>query len=199
MDRKVFLVALVAFVGLGSFRNERVFPAADFDLIISRGRIVDGTGNPWFEADIAIKDGRVAEIGRLDQSRAAKTLGAQGLIVAPGFIDVHTHIENGIVARPAAENFLRMGVTSVVTGNCGGSELKLGEWFAGLEKNGVSINIASLIGHNAVRRAGMNGDFNRPPSPEELQKMRELVEQGMRDGAVARCGYTLSDQKGDDR
>jgi N-acyl-D-amino-acid deacylase len=184
MYRKVFLIILVAFISLGSFGNVKVSPVVDFDLIISRGRIVDGTGNPWFEADIAVKNGKVVEIGRFDQSRAGKAIGAQGLIVAPGFIDVHTHIENGIVARPAAENFLRMGVTSVVTGNCGGSELKLDEWFAGLEKNGISLNIASLIGHNTVRRAGMSGDFNRPPSPEELQKMRELVEKGMRDGAV---------------
>jgi N-acyl-D-amino-acid deacylase len=184
MHHKVYLIALVTVFCLVLAKNYTVSTAAQYDLMISRGRIIDGTGNPWFEADIGIKDGKVAEIGRLDQSRAAKTLGAQGLIVAPGFIDVHTHIENGIVARPAAENFLRMGVTSVVTGNCGGSELKLGEWFGGLERNGVSINIASLIGHNTVRRAGMNGDFNRPPSPEELQKMRELVEQGMSDGAV---------------
>ncbi len=156
----------------------------DFDLIIARGRIADGTGNPWFEADIAVKDGRIVEIGRIDASRAAKTLDAKGLIVAPGFIDVHTHIESGIGALPTAENFLRMGVTSVVTGNCGGSALNLGEWFKGLEDKGISINIASLVGHNTVRRAGMNGDFDRPPTPEELQKMRDLVERAMRDGAV---------------
>jgi N-acyl-D-amino-acid deacylase len=156
----------------------------DFDLIIARGRIVDGTGNPWFEADVAIKDGRIAEIGRIDTSRAAKTIDAKGLIVAPGFIDVHTHIESGIGALPAAENFLRMGVTSVVTGNCGGSAPNLGDWFKELEGKGVSINIASLVGHNTVRRAGMNGDFDRPPTSEELQKMRELVERAMRDGAV---------------
>jgi N-acyl-D-amino-acid deacylase len=156
----------------------------NYDLIIAHGRIFDGTGNPWFAADIAIKDGRIVEIGRIDSSRAAQTIDAKGLNVAPGFIDVHTHIEGGIAARPTAENFLRMGVTSVVTGNCGGSALHLGEWFKGLEKEGVSLNIASLVGHNTIRRAGMNGDFDRPPTPEELQKMRELVERGMRDGAV---------------
>ncbi len=158
--------------------------AAEFDLIVSRGRVVDGAGNPWFEADIAVKDGRIAGIGRFDSSRAAKTIDAKGLVVAPGFIDVHTHIEGGIFELPAAENFLRMGVTSVVTGNCGGSALNLGEWFARLEEKGVSINIAALIGHNTVRRAGMSGDFDRPPTPEELQKMRDLVDQAMRDGAV---------------
>jgi N-acyl-D-amino-acid deacylase len=158
--------------------------ANDFDLVIAHGRVFDGTGNPWFEADIAVKNGRIIEIGRIDPSRAAKSIDAKGLIVVPGFIDVHTHIESGIGALPTAENFLRMGVTSVVTGNCGGSALKMGEWFKGLEERGISINIASLIGHNSVRRAGMEGDFDRPPTTEELQKMRDLVEQAMRDGAV---------------
>jgi N-acyl-D-amino-acid deacylase len=156
----------------------------EFSLIVAGGRIVDGTGNPWFEADVAIKDGQIAAIGRIDRARAAQSIDAKGLVVAPGFIDVHTHIEGGIFELPAAENFLRMGVTSVVTGNCGGSTLNLGEWFARLERSGVSINIASLIGHNTVRRAGMSGDFDRPPSPEELQKMRDLVDRAMRDGAV---------------
>jgi N-acyl-D-amino-acid deacylase len=157
---------------------------AEFDLIIKGGRIVDGTGNPWFEGDVAIKDGRVAEIGRIAAERAARAIEARGMIVAPGFIDVHTHIEGGIFERPAAENFLRMGVTSVITGNCGGSSLPLGDWFSRLEKNGVAINIGSLVGHNTVRRAGMQGDFDRPPTKEELERMRALVEQAMRDGAV---------------
>ncbi|MDX2031671.1 MAG: D-aminoacylase [Blastocatellia bacterium] len=158
--------------------------AVEFDLLLTRGRIVDGTGNPWFEADLAIRDGRIAAIGRIDSARAARVIDARGLIVAPGFIDVHTHIESGIESLPAAENFLQMGVTSVVTGNCGSSALDLGAWFARLEKLGVSINIAALIGHNTVRRAGMNGDFDRPPTAEELRKMRDLVDRAMRDGAV---------------
>jgi N-acyl-D-amino-acid deacylase len=157
---------------------------ADFDLIVAGGRVVDGTGNPWFEADIAIKDGKIAEIGKLDPKRGARVIDAKGLIVAPGFVDVHTHIEGGIVSQPAAENFLRMGVTSVVTGNCGGSAANLGEWFSRLEQNGISINVASLVGHNTVRRAGMSGDFDRPPTAEELQRMRDLVAQAMLDGAV---------------
>jgi N-acyl-D-amino-acid deacylase len=174
------LLALLAVVlSLGGLPN-----AADFDLIVSGGRIVDGTGNPWFEADIAIKDGRIVALGKIEPARAASAINAKGLIVAPGFIDVHAHIERGIERLPGAENFLRMGVTSVVTGNCGGSASNLGEWFAALEKAGVSLNIASLIGHNTVRREGMNGDFDRPPNAEELQKMRDLVDKAMRDGAL---------------
>lgn len=156
----------------------------DFDLIITGGRIVDGAGNPWFAADLAVKDGRIAGLGQFTADRAARRIDASGLIVAPGFIDVHTHIESGIEARPTADNFLQMGVTSVITGNCGSSALPLGDWFSKLETGGVSINIGSLIGHNTVRRAGMKGDFDRQPSPEELQRMRELVDEAMRDGAV---------------
>ncbi|HZS07879.1 MAG TPA: D-aminoacylase [Blastocatellia bacterium] len=157
---------------------------ADFDLVITGGRIVDGTGNPWVEADVAVKDGLIADIGRIAPERAARVIDAHGKVVAPGFIDVHTHIEGGITQLPGAENFLQMGVTSVITGNCGGSALPLGEWFDKLEKTGISINVGSLVGHNTVRRAGMNGDFDRPPTPEELQRMRDLTAQAMRDGAV---------------
>jgi N-acyl-D-amino-acid deacylase len=182
--RRLLVCALLVALAIPLFHHAAASPDADFDLIISRGRIADGTGNPWFEADLAVKDGRIVEIGKLDPKRAARAIDAKGLIVAPGFIDVHTHIESNIFELPQAENFLRMGVTSVVTGNCGGSALNLGDWFSRLEQKGVSLNIASLIGHNAVRRAGMKGDFDRPPTPEELQKMRELVDQAMRDGAV---------------
>jgi N-acyl-D-amino-acid deacylase len=185
MTRKLLLLCVMfVAVAAGFFYRSVNSSQNDFDLIVANGRVVDGTGNPWFIADVAIKGGRIAEIGKLDPKRAARVIDAKDLIVAPGFIDVHTHIEGGITEFPAAENFLRMGVTSVVTGNCGSSALNLGEWFSRLEKQGISINVASLVGHNTVRRAGMNGDFDRAPSPEELQKMRDLVTQAMRDGAV---------------
>jgi N-acyl-D-amino-acid deacylase len=183
--RKQFLLLLLLLLALAPWQPASSHGGvADFDLLITRGRIVDGTGNPWFEADLAIKDGRIAAIGRIEPARAARVLNAKGLIVAPGFIDVHTHIEGGIFEQPLAENFLRMGVTSVVTGNCGSSALDLADWFARLEARGVSINIAALIGHNTVRRAGMNGDFDRPPAADELQAMRDLVDRAMRAGAV---------------
>jgi N-acyl-D-amino-acid deacylase len=181
--RTFLLLALLSVVTILSWRRAASAPA-EFDLVISGGRVVDGTGNPWFKADVAVKNGRIAEIGRIDPSRAARVITAKDLIVAPGFIDVHTHIESNIFDLPAAENFLRMGVTSVVTGNCGGSALPLGDWFARLEQKGFSINVASLVGHNTVRHDGMGGDFDRPPTPEELRKMRDLVDQAMRDGAV---------------
>jgi N-acyl-D-amino-acid deacylase len=159
-------------------------PKPDFEVIIRGGRVVDGSGNPWFVADLGVRNGRIAEIGRIAAERGARVIDARGLAVAPGFIDVHGHVESGILEIPTADSFLRMGVTSVITGNCGGSALPLGEWFTRLEQAGVSINVGALAGHNTIRRAGMNGDFDRVPTGEELRRMVELTEQAMREGAV---------------
>ncbi len=179
-----FVIIVLTLISSGSGKHPFQQSGQPFDLVITGGRLVDGTGNPWFVADLAIRDGRIVEIGRIERSRAKRVIDAAGFIVAPGFIDVHTHIEGGITALPTAPNFLHMGVTSVVTGNCGGSVRDIGKFFGELEEQGISINIASLIGHNTVRRAGMNGDFDRPPSSEELQRMKDLVDRAMRDGAV---------------
>ena len=157
--------------------------AADYDLLIRNARVVDGTGNPWFRADVAIRNGRIAAIGRLADASAVRVIDAAGRVLAPGFIDIHTHVEDGIEKVPGADNYVMDGVTTVVTGNCGGSWRDLGEAFARLEKNGIGLNVASLVGHNTVRRAVM-GAANRPATAEELARMQELVERGMRDGAL---------------
>jgi N-acyl-D-amino-acid deacylase len=157
--------------------------AADYDLLIRNARVVDGAGNPWFRADVAVKDGRIAAIGRLGEAGARRVVDAQGRVVAPGFIDIHTHVEDGVEKVPGGDNYVMDGVTSVVTGNCGGSVDDLGAWFAKIEKIGLGLNVASLIGHNTVRRQVM-GTENRQASPEEIVKMQALVEKGMTDGAV---------------
>jgi N-acyl-D-amino-acid deacylase len=156
--------------------------AAEFDTIIRGGRIVDGTGNPAFFADVAIQSGRIAAIGKLAENGEVE-LDAEGKIVAPGFIDVHTHAED-IDEMPLAENFARMGVTTLVLGNCGSSVANVGEFFQRLEATNVSVNVATLIGHGTVRGRAMGGSFDRPPTNEELEKMRQHVEQAMKDGAV---------------
>ncbi|MDX2149104.1 MAG: D-aminoacylase [Bryobacteraceae bacterium] len=157
--------------------------AADFDLLIRNARVVDGTGNPWFLADVGVRDGRIAAMGNLSARTAERVIDAGRRVVAPGFIDVHTHVESGVEKVPRGDNYLLDGVTTVVTGNCGGSELPLGEWFGKLEARGLGLNLASLVGHNTVRRAVM-GTENRAATPDEIAKMSALVEQGMRDGAV---------------
>ncbi len=156
--------------------------ANTYDLILRGGRIVDGTGNPAFHADVAVKDGRIAALGRIEAS-ANSEIDAAGLIVAPGFIDVHTHADE-VADMPRAENFLRMGVTTIVAGNCGGSALDVGKALAEIEEKQVSINYATLIGHNTVRRSAMNGVHDRAPTAEELAQMESLVDRAMQAGAV---------------
>lgn len=153
-----------------------------YDIVLRHGRVVDGSGNPAFFADVAVKAGRIVAIGRVTGETKTE-IDARGLIVAPGFIDVHTHADE-VAAQPRAENFLRMGVTTVVVGNCGGSALDVGKFFSEVESNQVSINVATLIGHNTVREKAMGGSFDRPPTTEEMGKMKALVDQAMKDGAV---------------
>lgn len=153
------------------------------DVIIKNGRILDGTGNSWYWGDVAIKDGKILKLGQLPTMQAPKIIDAKGLLIAPGFIDVHTHIEGDEVKNPAAENFIYDGVTTVVTGNCGSSQTNIKNYFSKLDSLKLSVNVATLVGHNDVRKAVM-GTANRKPTEEELKKMEALVEQAMRDGAV---------------
>jgi N-acyl-D-amino-acid deacylase len=156
--------------------------AENFDTIIRHGLIVDGSGNPGFHADLAVKDGHIAAIGKIIGS-AKEEIDATGLVVAPGFIDVHTHADD-VADFPLAENFLRMGVTSIVVGNCGSSDLDIAKLFQKIEATHVSLNVASLIGHNSVRERAMGGSFDREPTSAEREKMKTIVRQAMADGAV---------------
>jgi N-acyl-D-amino-acid deacylase len=159
-----------------------LLPAATYDWVLRHGRVIDGTGNPAVSADVAIQAGRIAAIGHI-AGGATRELDVRGLIIAPGFIDVHTHAED-VVDLPLAENFLRMGVTTLVLGNCGGSKLNIGEFFTQLEAKPAAPNIATLIGHNTVRSQVMGGSFQRPPTAPELAQMKTLVGQAMQAGAV---------------
>src|SRR3984957_12339456 len=125
------------------FLPSHVF-AESYDLIIRPGRVVDGTGNPAFFADIAITNGRVAAIGRITGD-AKSEIDAKGLVVAPGFIDVHTHADE-IAEKPLAENFVRMGVTTIVVGNCGASAPDIEELFRDVQAATVSAKVSTLIG-----------------------------------------------------
>jgi N-acyl-D-amino-acid deacylase len=156
--------------------------AAEYDVLIHGGRIVDGTGNPAFFADVAIKDGKIVALGKVPRT-AEREVDAKGRIVCPGFIDVHTHAEE-VDDLPLAENFVRMGVTTIVLGNCGGSVLNVNEFFKRLEATNVSLNVATLVGHGTVRNRVMGGSFMRPPTEDEISRMKALVEQAMKDGAV---------------
>lgn len=189
MKTSLFKSALLALIALalgslifGQLDHRVTAQAPAYDLLITNARIVDGSGNPWFGGDVAIKDGRIVRIGRIAPQAAAKTIDARDQIVAPGFIDVHTHVES-IYNLPTAENFVRMGVTSLVTGNCGSSATDVGQFLGRVNEKPLSVNLATLIGHGSVRRQVMGAD-DRPPTADELMKMEALVEQGMKDGAV---------------
>jgi len=177
----LFALALGGFVWF-QFRVDAQAPAPPFDLLITNARIVDGSGNPWFRSDVAIKDGRIVRIGHLGPETATRTIDARGQIVAPGFIDVHTHVES-IYNLPTADNFVRMGVTTLVTGNCGSSATDVAEFLGRIKDKPLAVNLATLIAHGSVRRRAM-GLGDRAPTPEELEQMESLVEQGMKDGAV---------------
>ena len=157
--------------------------AQSFDLVILNGKIIDGTGNSWYYGDVGIKNGKIVSIGKLSNAETKHVIEASSLIVSPGFVDVHTHIEGGELTTPTADNFIYDGVTSVVTGNCGGSNLDMAAYFRRLDSAKISINVASLIGHNTVRRAVM-GDLQRDPTTEEQTRMEALVEKAMKEGAV---------------
>jgi N-acyl-D-amino-acid deacylase len=156
---------------------------ADYDLIVRGGRVADGTGNPAFHADVAIRAGRIAAVGKIPSIENESALDARGLVVAPGFIDVHTHAED-ILELPLGENFVRMGVTTIVAGNCGSSETDVGEFFRKVEDSTVSPNVATLVGHGSVRSKVMGGSFMRPPTDAEMNEMKALVGQAMKDGAL---------------
>ncbi|MBO9199849.1 MULTISPECIES: N-acyl-D-amino-acid deacylase family protein [Niastella] len=153
------------------------------DVLIKNGRIIDGAGNSWFYGDVAVKDGKILAIGKLADYAAPQIIDAHKMIVAPGFIDVHGHVEGAIFQWPTADNYIYDGVTTVITGNCGGSSSSLKNFFHRLDSLHPSINIASLVGHNTVREQVMHRD-NRLPTPAEQQQMESLVEEAMKDGAV---------------
>jgi N-acyl-D-amino-acid deacylase len=159
----------------------------DFDLIVRHGRIVDGTGNPWFIGDIGIRDGRLLAIGRV-QGTSRRTIDATGLVVAPGFIDIHNHSDETILVDPDAESMVRQGVTSMIFGE-GGSAAPSDRWprfsayFGDLRRLGLSVNVGSYVGSSEIWTR-VHGARAGPAAPSDVDRMRTLVDEAMRDGAL---------------
>ncbi|MDX6443910.1 MAG: N-acyl-D-amino-acid deacylase [Blastocatellia bacterium] len=182
----VFFVALALVASWQLWFRRSSGCSGNFDLAIIGGQIVDGLGGRSFKADIGIRDKRIACIGIVDPKHATEVIDATRLTITPGFIDVHTHVERNIPTRSEpflAPNFIRQGVTTIITGNCGRSFLEIGKAFKQLEANGMQINLASFLGHNTVRQHVMS-DSAAVPTAEQLIKMKGLVSAGMRDGAL---------------
>jgi N-acyl-D-amino-acid deacylase len=179
-----------------------------FDIIIKNAKVIDGSSIPWFKADIGIECGKISMIGNLKDEKADYTIDALKLFATPGFIDIHTHADFTILVNPRAESLVRQGVTTLVVGNCGHAVYPIKEdkkelikrtifgyvegieinwntlegYFKRLEEQGIAVNVAALSGHGAIRIAVMGFD-NRKPTKDELEEMRKLVEQDMKDGA----------------
>ena len=177
-----------------------------FDLVIRNGHIVDGTGSPWYAGDLGIRGGRIAAIGRLDGAKAARTVDAAGAVVAPGFIDMLGQSDLTILANPTLPSKVFQGITTEITGE-GGSPAPLNDaiiaadqagydqvevtpdwrtlaqYYARLERQGIGLNMATYVGATQVRRMVL-GDDDKDPTPAQLDRMRELVRQAMREGAV---------------
>lgn len=155
-----------------------------FDVLVRNGRVMDGRGNPWLREDIGIRGDRIEAVGKLAAATAARVIDAHDRVVAPGFIDVHSHAAEGITnpVLRQAQPLLAQGVTTFVGNPDGGGPVDLAAQRAAIENGGVGPNVALLIGHGSVRRAVM-GDANRAPTPEELQRMIDLVRRGMQQGA----------------
>ena len=167
-----------------------------FDLLVRGGRVLDGTGNPWFRADIGVRDGRILAIGTLEGATAARTIDATGRYVSPGFIDIHSHADDGNaqiggstirtdqLERKAAPNVVSQGVTTVVVNHDGRSPWPIRDQRALIERQGVGPNVMMMVGHGTVRRRVMGDDFRRPATDAEIEQMKALVREALEDGAV---------------
>ncbi|HEU0005252.1 MAG TPA: D-aminoacylase [Terriglobia bacterium] len=201
MIRIHLVVALVCLTLLSSCRKA---PEPQFDLIIRNGNVVDGSGELWFPADVAVKGDTVVKVGRLDETElsAKQTIDAHGLTVAPGFIDIHSHSDYSLLVDGTAQSKIRQGVTTEVLGEApSAGPLKgkarkdlsqyglqadwktLGEYFDRLQKGGMSVNVASYVGATQIRSCVL-GDESRAPTAAEVEEMRQLAVEAMHDGAM---------------
>jgi len=177
---KFLLGGIFLFLPIAGFGQARTC-----DVLIKNGRILDGAGNPWFYADLAVKDGKIAVIARTLNAAAKRTIEAQGLYVVPGFIDIHSHSDDGLSTPPinTNPNMIAQGVTTVVVNQDGRSPWPIVRQKTMYEKQGIGSNAILMVGHGTVRRQVMKDDFQRPASAAEIEQMQALVNQGMEEGA----------------
>lgn len=183
MKAKILTAVLICLGAIFALSG-KAYENIDFDIILKNGKIINGTGNPWFYGDVGIKGDLIAAIGNLEGQKAKKEVDASGLVITPGFIDVHTHCDSGL-ANPETRanlNYLSQGVTTVVGGNCGYGTHKVKEITEVWNKQGIGTNAILLVGFGTIRRQVM-GTEDRAPSREELKKMQSIAREAMEEGA----------------
>ncbi|MCB0632862.1 MAG: amidohydrolase family protein [Saprospiraceae bacterium] len=189
MRQKLFIGITVLLLFFG---NEVFSQTEPYDILIINARIMDGTGNPWFRGDIAVKEDRIVQIGTIRSRNAKKVIDAEGKIVCPGFIDIHSHADDtagryNIRADDpmlkAAHNMVMQGVTTLVVNHDGRSPESIADQKQQMEIGGIGPNVALLVGHNSIRFRAMGDDYQRLATPEEIEKMKAMIRQGMEDGA----------------
>ncbi len=186
VDYSILIFILLFFIGCVPLKKPELVVKKkeyNYDLIIKNGKIIDGAGNPWYRADIGIKGKRISKIGRISEDEAPQVIDAYGLYVTPGFIDIHTHCDRGILEHPEVKNYIYQGVTTVIGGNCGGHPFPLKEFFEKLEKEGYALNFGCLIGHNTIRHKVMGLKMEQP-TKAEMEEMKNLIDMEMKAGAL---------------
>ena len=160
----LLLVALSLFAGTYCGKSSQ-----GFDLIIRGGTLIDGSGTAGYVGDIGIRGDYIVKIGRINGSPAHHVIDAKGLIVTPGFIDVHTHCDRAIIDVPTVDNYVMQGVTTVIGGNCGGHTYPVDQLFERITEQGIALNFGTLIGHNTIRREIMAMAMEAP-TPRQTWK-----------------------------
>ncbi len=180
MKTKLFLLYISIF---SSFAVSPLLGQESYDIIIQGGRVIDGTGTPWYDADVAINGDRIVRIGNLSGASASRIIDATGLVVSPGFIDPHTHAMRGIFDVPNAESMLLQGVTTLTEGNDGSSPYPIDEHYASIEELRISPNWAVFVGQGTIRQQVI-GSEDRDATPAELEQMKTMVAEAMEQGAL---------------
>ncbi len=180
--RAIFASVLAAAAALALFIATPRAQAPAFDLVIRNGRIVDGTGSPWYLGDVGVRNDTIVRIAPRIEAPATRVIDAAGKVVAPGFIDIHTHARRGIFEVPTADNYVRQGVTTLMEGPDGSSPLPIKPFLDRLSATHITPNFGTFVGQGTVRDEVL-GPVNRKATADEIEKMRGLVRQGMQDGA----------------
>jgi N-acyl-D-amino-acid deacylase len=186
MKRCALLPGILALVFLAFFPACLPLPSQEksASTIIVGALVADGTGAPVRQANVRIAAGTIVKIGDFAPAMGERVIPAKGFILAPGFIDMHNHSARGLEGDPLAESQVAQGITTVILGPDGGSPWPVGTWLEERRKNPAAVNVATLLGHEQVRLAVMGQDYKRNATPDEIQNMAALVEQGMREGAI---------------